>query len=161
MISQGSTTTTTINHSPIVYRVDSDDPHAGGPFFITGNNWLPGSNLDFELHSTPVHLGSVTVGSDGSFDFKATIPADTTPGTHEIVATGTGADQQPATSSFSVNVLAAEGSPQTTSTTTTTVAHSGSLPFSGGSTLPLLVAGVALLGAGAGMAARKRRSDQV
>lgn len=122
---------------------------------------MPGSTVDVELHSTPVKLGAPTVGQDGNWSLVATIPADTPPGQHEIIATGTAADQSEASVSYGVNILAAQGSPETTSTTTTTVARSGSMPFTGGSTLPLLVAGVALLGAGVGMAARKRRADRV
>ena len=59
---------------------------------ITGSGFAPASAVDLELHSTPTSLGSVLVGSDGTFSTAVTIPASTEGGTHHVVGKGTGAD---------------------------------------------------------------------
>lgn len=48
----------------------------------------PGSTVTFTLESDPVFLTSATAGADGTVTATYSIPADTTAGAHEIVATG-------------------------------------------------------------------------
>jgi hypothetical protein len=49
----------------------------------------PGSTVSAELHSTPYPLGSATVGDDGSFKLKTSIPLDVESGDHEFSVTVT------------------------------------------------------------------------
>ena len=158
-----TTSTTEPQSGPLLYPVDTATPTAGGTLRVGGSGWLPGSTVDVELHSTPVHLGSVLVDQDGGFLFTATIPADTPPGSHEIVATGTGADRQPQSVSSPIDVVAAQAGATTTTTaarvtTTTTHGRSSTLPLTGGDTLALAVGGIALVGGGIALAMRRRRT---
>jgi 5'-nucleotidase len=136
--------------------LSSGDVAPGGSVTVTDQGWQPDSTVDLSLHSTPVALGTATTGDDGSFSKTVTIPADTTLGVHTIEITGTDANQQPATHSVEVDVVSAEG---TTVTTVHTSGTGGTLPFTGGSTLPLLFIAVSLLGGGVAMAARRRQSQ--
>jgi hypothetical protein len=135
--------------------VSTGDVAPGGSVTVTDGGWQPNSTVDLTLHSTPVALGTATTGDDGSFSKTVTIPADTPVGTHTIEITGTDASQQPATHSVEIDVVAATGS------TVTTTAPGGTtpLPFTGGSTLPLLFVALALLGGGVAMAARRGQSQ--
>jgi len=109
---------------------------------------MPATTVDLELHSTPVSLGSATVGDDGTFSKSVTIPAGFESGAHTIQVSGTNSDGDATSASVSITVTAA--------VTTTTVARgSGSLPFTGSSLLPLLVVGVSAIAAG--LALRRRR----
>lgn len=56
---------------------------------LTGSGVPALSQIDAELHSTPVHLGTTTATTDGSFDLTVTVPEDAEPGAHEIVITVT------------------------------------------------------------------------
>lgn len=56
---------------------------------LVGDNLPPGSVVNAEFHSTPVQLGSTTVGADGTFRLHVTIPEDATPGTHHFVVSVT------------------------------------------------------------------------
>jgi hypothetical protein len=64
----------------------------GGSLTIFGSNFVPGETITFVLHSTPVTLGATTADPSGSFSMNVTIPSDTTPGAHTIVATGSTGD---------------------------------------------------------------------
>jgi hypothetical protein len=131
----------------------------GGKITVTDTGWMPDSQVDLELHSDPVNLGSATVGDDGSFSKEVTIPADTPEGTHTIVITGTGDDQQPQTHSVEIKVSSEVVNSGSTTTTTTASGGSGggSLPFTGGPAMPLLIVSVAMILAGVGLGARRRR----
>jgi hypothetical protein len=48
----------------------------------------PGSSTTVTLHSTPVTLGTVLVGTDGLIDSEFTMPADIPPGYHTIYVDG-------------------------------------------------------------------------
>lgn len=53
-------------------------------------NPLPeGTQVRVELHSTPVLLGSTTVGASGGFAIEVSAPATVTPGQHHLVVTYT------------------------------------------------------------------------
>jgi LPXTG-motif cell wall-anchored protein len=79
----------------------------GGTLTLTGQGWLPGSQVDLTLFSTPVPLGTATVAADGSFTKTVTIPSSTPPGNHTIVMSGRDANGNPATQSISITVKAA------------------------------------------------------
>jgi hypothetical protein len=52
---------------------------------LTGSDLPPGSGVVAELHSTPIELGTTSVGEDGTFSLVVTIPSDAPPGDHNIV----------------------------------------------------------------------------
>jgi hypothetical protein len=64
----------------------------GGQLLVTGENFVPNELITLVLHSTPVTLGTTTSTATGTFSTEVTIPADTTPGAHTIVATGASGD---------------------------------------------------------------------
>ena len=64
----------------------------GGSFTVSGSNFAPGGSVTIVLHSTPVTLAVTTADPTGSFSVSVTIPSDTVPGAHTIVATDTSGD---------------------------------------------------------------------
>jgi 5'-nucleotidase len=64
----------------------------GGSLIVTGNGFVDNEGITLTLHSTPVTLGTTTASATGSFSTTVTIPSNTDPGTHQIVATGTTGD---------------------------------------------------------------------
>jgi hypothetical protein len=76
---------------------DGDIRTANGPIERTtpgekvtliGTGFLPGSTIELIVYSTPISLGSITAGPDGTFTAEVTIPAGLAAGTHHLVATG-------------------------------------------------------------------------
>ena len=63
--------------------------HPGDAVTISSSGLPESTVITAEIHSTPAALGSMTVGTTGSFSLSATIPADVEPGAHEIVVTAT------------------------------------------------------------------------
>ena len=61
----------------------------GAPIVTTGKGFKPGSSVHLVLHSDPVNLGTVSVGTGGTFSKTVTVPADTPDGAHHVVANGT------------------------------------------------------------------------
>jgi hypothetical protein len=55
---------------------------------VTGGGFQAGETIDFFLHSSPVALGTATASPSGSFSMTLTVPAATSVGSHQIVATG-------------------------------------------------------------------------
>lgn len=60
----------------------------GTPIVVTGENFLPGEEVELVLHSDPIHLLTVRAAADGTFRAEVTIPASAPFGSHTIVATG-------------------------------------------------------------------------
>jgi len=56
----------------------------GGELVLRGEGFEPGTVLDVFFQSTPFHLGSITVGASGTFEFAFSIPADAEPGEHTV-----------------------------------------------------------------------------
>ncbi len=75
--------------------VSTTTPTAAGTMTISGNGFLPGTSLTIVLHSDPVVLATVDADANGAYSVIVTIPAGTTPGTHQIVVSGLGPDGQP------------------------------------------------------------------
>lgn len=71
---------------PAVLSISTPSVVAGGTATLTGTGFAADERLALELHSTPVALGTATVGTDGSFSQRVTIPAGTAAGQHAIVA---------------------------------------------------------------------------
>lgn len=60
----------------------------GDSIRVSVAGFTPGEQVRIELHSTPVLLGTVTAGSDGTADSTVTIPAGTEAGQHTITVVG-------------------------------------------------------------------------
>jgi hypothetical protein len=59
---------------------------------VTGSNFVPNEGITLTLYSTPVTLATTTATATGTFSVTVTIPSDTVPGAHTIVATGSTGD---------------------------------------------------------------------
>ena len=77
---------------------------AGGQVELSLAGFASGTDVALELHSKPVSLGAVTTDASGAATTSVTIPANTEPGKHKLVAVAGGV-----TASFPITVLAAAG----------------------------------------------------
>jgi hypothetical protein len=57
----------------------------GGTFQVSLHGLLPFTSYALELHSTPVSLGTVTTGADGTATVTLTLPAGVSSGSHHLV----------------------------------------------------------------------------
>jgi hypothetical protein len=64
---------------------------------------MPGSEVDLSLDGT-VDLGTVTAGEDGTFCVNVVLPAGTSVGDHDIVATGENSAGEPRTVVLGIEV---------------------------------------------------------
>lgn len=124
-VSAGAQTTST-GGTPVIIVPPSGPP--GGETTITGDGFPPGSEVTVSLDG--VVLGTVLVRPDGTFAFDLQLPTEC--GTYTVTATDGSIVR---TSEISVTGCA--------------VTPSGTLPFTGGDSAPILQIGVALLAAGA------------
>jgi hypothetical protein len=92
----------------------------GGSLTVSGTGFVPDSSIMVTLHSSPVTLAVTTADPTGAFSVGVTIPSDTTPGTHAIIATDPSGDSA-STTLVVTGSAAAVGS----------AAASPSLPFTG------------------------------
>ena len=60
----------------------------GGSLIVNGQNFAPDESIILTLHSNGVTLDSATSNGSGSFSTSVTIPSNTAPGGHTIVADG-------------------------------------------------------------------------
>src|SRR5699024_5575615 len=86
-----------------VIDLSATEGAAGAELTVTGSGFGAGAGVGIELHSDPVSLGEATTGKAGAFSTSVTIPADTAPGEHEVVVTGSGSG---AMASAAVTILA-------------------------------------------------------
>lgn len=98
----------------------------------------PGSSATFRLESAV--LGTATANSSGVATLTATIPSNTSPGSHTIEATCTGTNGQPLTQvlSFTVTGGATGGLPTTGSANTTPMTQVAIAAIAAGGLLVLL-----------------------
>lgn len=61
---------------------------AGGDVTVTGENFVPGEKVVFELHSDPISLGELVAAEDGTLSGTLRIPSIVPAGAHHIVALG-------------------------------------------------------------------------
>ena len=83
----------------------------GGRIVVTGDGWLPASDVTATLRSDPVVLGTSAAGADGTVTQEYLVPAATPPGAHTVTLDGTGADGQPAAVVLDLQVVAAAATP--------------------------------------------------
>lgn len=111
----------------------------GQSITLSAQVFQPGATVTFTLFSAPVVLGTATANSSGVATLTATIPSNTTPGTHTIEATGTGSNGQPLTVVLSITVAGAgTGLPVTGSSNTTPMTQVGVAAIAAGGLLVLL-----------------------
>lgn len=86
--------------------IDSFVAYVGGSVSVSGQGFLPGSEVDVWLFSDPVFLGTVTVGADGSFSGTLPLPAGVPVGNHTLQANGLTADRETMTAQMGLRVAA-------------------------------------------------------
>src|ERR1039458_8399914 len=64
----------------------------GGSLTVTGQHFASDESIPLTLFSRGVTVGSTTTNGSGSFSTDVTIPSDTAPGGHTIVANGATGD---------------------------------------------------------------------
>lgn len=132
---------------PVGLQLSTALTSPGSTIQVTGEGCAAGSTVTVTLrNSESVELGTTTANGQGSFSISVTIPLNTTPGEHEVVATC-----GPLSMSSQL-IIASSAAALPTS------AH-GPLPLTGWDTRAPLLAGLALImfGSSAVLAARKRR----
>lgn len=117
---------------------------------ITGAGLPTGTTVQISRHSIPASLGTTTVDTTGHFTLEATLPANTSVGQHEIVATAA-VDGQTLTTSTPITIIAATppGTDTTTDPTITITDTDALAPTGANSGLGLLLlTGILFLGLG-------------
>jgi hypothetical protein len=84
---------------------------AGSSLNINASNLQVGTPWTAAISSVPVLLGFGTVGPNGTVSATLQIPAQTTPGTHDLELIGTGADGKPEVLGTPITVTQAPGQP--------------------------------------------------
>jgi hypothetical protein len=125
------TTTTTLG--PTI-QVQPATVVAGSSTVVSGGGFPPGSQLQVNLFSNSVLLGTTTANSLGQYQVSVTVPSGTAPGVHTVVVSTASGTQQAQTT---LTVVA-----PTTSTT------AGSLSLTGANVRGPGVLALLLVGAG-------------
>ena len=76
----------------LALAVGTGQTAAGSGVEVTAAGFTPGTLVEVLVYSDPVSLGFTTVGPDGTARLSTTLPPGLPPGTHTIVAQGTGPD---------------------------------------------------------------------
>jgi hypothetical protein len=94
-----TTATFTVTAPQPVLALSANSGTPSTHFTATGTRYTPGESVTLEFHSTPVTLGTVTVGADGTFALPTEVPADAAVGAHTVTATAapTGTQSAPFT----------------------------------------------------------------
>ncbi|MDR6867976.1 LPXTG-motif cell wall-anchored protein [Microbacterium resistens] len=167
--------------APASLTLGAGEVGAGGELAVTGAGFDAGEKLSFELHSTPVTLGTATADDAGSFRTTLTIPATTPAGAHELVATR--ADGSQLSAAVTVKAAPETPKPETPKPETPTPkpetpkpgipggtggsgtggsgtgsGGSGGLPATGADSLPYLAGGALLLITGTVLLVARRRA---
>ena len=124
---------------------------AGGQVTLTGDGYLPGSNVEAIAYSTPVSLGTVVAAANGTFSVTVTLPEDLADGTHHLVTSGVDPSGNPRYLVVEVTVTGGAAVARLASTA------DGDLAYTGFSALPYAGAGAVALLAGAGLIVASRR----
>lgn len=128
-------------------ELSSDRVVQGASLSLTGAGFAAGEQVEIVLNSEPVLLATVAADANGVLRATVRIPADATPGAHEIVVTGLSSG---GTASAALTVVAADsGNHAGLATTGTTIS------------IAAIIAGFALVLAGLGIfLIRRRRAAQ-
>ena len=136
------------NGSTLTANTPSAPP--GGGLGVQGSGFAPNSLVTLVLHSTPVGLGTVTADANGNFTDTVTIPADTPPGDHTIIATDPDGDS-------ASTAIVVSG---TVTTTASNSASGSTLAFTGADIAAMTTLGALALAVGGFLVlmGRKRRT---
>lgn len=120
--------------------------HPGQTLHAAAAGLLPGTEVGFELHSTPTVLGSATADEDGFAVATVTIPQGTPAGSHTLVVTATDVLGDVHVQEVALTVVAADPRDE--------------LAVTGSDVAPMLGVGALLLLVGAGLlvVGRRRRA---
>lgn len=101
----GLTTTVDVEMSltNVSLRLDRQTVTAGETLQLDAEGFLGNEQVEVELHSTPVSLGTLAADDAGALSGTIAVPSDTTPGSHEVVLIG----ESGRTASITVTVVAA------------------------------------------------------
>jgi hypothetical protein len=77
-----------VDAPPLHVTLSQDTVRAGERLAIDATGFAPGEQVEIVLHSTPVLLARLQADGGGAIHATVTIPADTTPGPHQLVLTG-------------------------------------------------------------------------
>lgn len=131
-----------VQTAPLNLGQSSPSPSPGATVTVQGSGYAPGARVSIDVHSTVIHLTTVTADASGFMRATVTLPASLPSGSHELTATGPAAGGGTNTLSLSFNVAG------------------GSLPFTGAPVV--LIGGAGLLAAAVGAAlilyARRRQT---
>lgn len=111
---------------------------SGGTVTVSYSGFTPGEKVEVWVHSTPILLFTATADASGTVSAQVTLPAGLELGAHQVILKGLTSGIEYVT-------------PVTVS------ASSGTLPQSGFNVAAPLLLGIALLAAGAGVLAARRR----
>jgi len=75
--------------SPLAIGASASTPAPGDAIALELAGFEPLEPIEVEIHSTPVHVGTVVSSMSGHASMSVTIPSALPPGAHTIVATGT------------------------------------------------------------------------
>ena len=81
--------------SSVLGAADPPNLAAGAVTEFSGDGFAPLAEIVIELQSDPVVVGTATADANGAFTADITIPGETEPGTHTLVALGRGPDGGP------------------------------------------------------------------
>jgi hypothetical protein len=128
-----------------VASLSSTTLNPGDPLTVSGFGFTPGEQVEVWLFSDPQWVGTATATEEGTVSYTFTLPADLEAGSHHVELRGVTSGHVATSPSFTV--LAA-----------TAVPVSGTLPYTGATVQPALIALVLLLGGTAlALVGRQRR----
>jgi hexosaminidase len=127
--------------------LSATDAFEGDEVTATASGFV--GNVAFELHSTPINLGTALANSVGIASVTAKMPTGVI-GVHTVTATGKTVAGQTVTLTAPINI-----SPMTAVTAVTSTPSVG-LAFTGADIFSLAIVGVALIGAGSPLTRRRR-----
>lgn len=120
-------------------------PSPGQTVGLEGRTFAAGASMAVVMNEPTVDLGSASADDSGVASLETTIPADTSLGNHLITAVGQAPDGSELSLSVSINVVPADGAATVTPNAN---ADGGSLPRTGGDSLPLANIGLGLAALG-------------
>jgi Tol biopolymer transport system component len=97
--------TTTAAPAPPTFTLNPTTIPNGGTITLTGGGFQPGTEANFELHSTITPLGKTTVNANGTFTYHIPTSAGVEPGNHEVFVFGTNQQGKPTTLSVALSIL--------------------------------------------------------
>lgn len=125
---------------------------------VRGTSWEPGTEVALVAFSTPIQLGTVLPLADGTFELRFATTALPV-GTHTVQATQTRSNGQVVVREVTFEIVAAPGTGGGGGNGNGTGgSRGGGLATTGAGILPVAIRALVLLGAGAGLVVRRRRT---